>query len=293
MEVRDWRNNMRLISVDEKNRFHLSNGKISYIFQVEEQDLLAHIYFGKSVSNYQGRLIYPRFERSFSTNFRADEKRVYSRDTLLQEYSSLGSGDFRIPSIEIVTESGSSICDFRYKDYQVFPGKKSLHPLPHVWTKDDLEAETLEIYLEDQTTQLWLCLSYTIYADYDIIVRSTRLENRGKSDIQINKLSSMSVDLPYEKREMIHLPGAWGNERQIERKKIQRGIHIIDSKRGTTSHQENPFIALVEPSTTEHQGKAYGFLLIYSGNHEEALELDQYEQLRLTIGINPSGFQWN
>lgn len=285
---------MSLISVDEKKYlFHLSNGRISYIFQVEEQKLLSHVYFGKAVAGYHGGLSYPRFERSFSTNFKDDEKRVYSRDTLLQEYSSLGSGDFRIPSIEIVTDSGSSVTDFRYIDYRVFSGKKSLHPLPHVWTENDLEAETIEIYLEDEVSKLLLCLSYTIYADYDIIVRSARLENQGVSDITINKLASMSIDFPYEKREMIHLPGSWANERRIERKEIQRGIHIIDSKRGTTSHQENPFIALVEPSTTEHQGKAYGFLLIYSGNHEEALELDQYEQLRLTIGINPSGFQWN
>lgn len=285
---------MNLISVDEKkNLFHLSNGRVSYIFQVEEQKLLSQVYFGKAVSGYHGGLSYPRFERSFSTNFKDDEKRVYSRDTLLQEYSSLGSGDFRIPSIEIVTDSGCSVSDFRYIDYRVFSGKKSLHPLPHVWTENDSEAETIEIYLEDEVSKLLLCLSYTIYADYDIIVRSARLENQGVSDITINKLASMSIDFPYEKREMIHLPGSWGNERQIERKEIQRGIHIIDSKRGTTSHQENPFIALVEPSTTEHQGKAYGFLLIYSGNHEEAIELDQYEQLRLTIGINPSGFQWN
>lgn len=294
MEIRNWRNKMSLISVDEKKSiFHLSNGKISYIFQVEEQNLLHHIYFGKAISDYHGGLTYPRFERSFSTNFKGDKNRVYSRDTLLQEYSSLGSGDFRIPSIEIVMDSGSSVCDFRYKYYKMFSGKKKLHPLPHVWTENDSEAETIEIYLEDVANKLLLCLSYTIYRDYDIIARSARLENQGKAEIQVNKLASMSIDLPFEKREMIHLPGSWGNERQIERKEIQRGIHIIDSKRGTTSHQENPFIALVEPSTTEHRGKAYGFLLIYSGNHEEALELDQYEQLRLTIGINPSGFQWN
>ena len=284
---------MSLITInDEKRIFHLSNGKISYILAVEEQNLLAHLYFGKAVSGYHDGMAYPRFERSFSTNFLGDEKRIYSRDTLLQEYSSLGSGDFRIPAIEILTESGSRISDFRYVDYQLFSGKKALEGLPHTWVEKEEEAETLEVYLVDEATQLKLCLSYTIYQHFDIIARSTRLENHGVQPIFIDKLASMSLDFPYAKREMIHLPGSWGNERQIERKPLRRGIHIIDSKRGTSSHQENPFIALVSSHTDEHQGEAYGFCLIYSGNHEAALELDQYEQLRLTMGIHPSGFQW-
>lgn len=54
----------------------------------------------------------------------------------------------------------------------------------------------------------------------------------------------MSLDFSYAKREMIHLPRSWGNECQIERKPLRRGIHIIDGKRGPFSHQENPFVVL-------------------------------------------------
>lgn len=42
-----------LVTYDEKDRiFHLANDTISYIIQIEESDVLAHIYFGKRIKGY-------------------------------------------------------------------------------------------------------------------------------------------------------------------------------------------------------------------------------------------------
>lgn len=277
----------------DKQIFHLTNGQVSYIIGVEEKGLLAHLYYGKAVSGYHGGRHYPRFERSFSFNFEEDKKRVYSRDTLLQEISSFGGGDFRVPSLDIAGSDGSHQTDFRYDSYEIYKGKPDLGGLPATFASEENPVETLDICLKDKYRQLALHLRYSIFEQLSVITRSHIVVNEGRDEVVIHKLSSLSLDFPADKWESIHLPGAWGNERQLQRDPLVRGIHTFDSKRGTSSHQENPFVALVKNDTTENQGLAYGFALVYSGNHEETIEVDQYQQVRLTMGINSFGFVWH
>src|SRR5699024_5374957 len=61
---------------------------------------------------------------------------------------------------------------------------------------------------------------------------------------------------------------------------------------GASSHVYNPFFALVSPQTTENKGNAIGVALIYSGNFLAQIERDNFEVLRLQIGINPYQFKW-
>ena len=55
---------------------------------------------------------------------------------------------------------------------------------------------------------------------------------------------------------------------------------------------QNPFVALVEPTTTEFHGEAFGCCLVYSGNFEAVVQQDQYQQTRLIMGINSFHFNW-
>ena len=102
----------------------------------------------------------------------------------------------------------------------------------------------------------------------------------------------MSIDFPDADFDMIQLPGAWGRERQIVRTPLVRGIHTLDSKRGTTSHAYQPFVALAEKTATEDQGAVYGFHFVYSGEFRANVEVDTYSQTRVQMGINPVHFQW-
>src|SRR5690606_38988771 len=60
----------------------------------------------------------------------------------------------------------------------------------------------------------------------------------------------------------------------------------------TSSAQQNPFLALKRPETTEHQGEVYGMSLVYSGNFLAQVEVDHYDVTRLMMGINPFDFNW-
>ena len=164
--------------------------------------------------------------------------------------------------------------------------------MPHLYTNQATEAETLIITLKDDVAQLRLKLNYTIYQDYATVIRSTTLINDSAETVEINQLASQSLDFPNRSFELIHLNGAWGRERQLTREKIEIGTKVLDSKRGSSSHHQNPFVTLVEPTTTEFQGEAYGFCLVYSGNHQTVIEKDNYSQTRVVMGMNPFNFAW-
>lgn len=67
----------------------------------------------------------------------------------------------------------------------------------------------------------------------------------------------------------------------------------VDMSPGSSPrHQANPFLALVRPETTELSGEAYGFALVYSGNHELTVDVDAYHSARVLAGISPQTLSW-
>lgn len=282
-----------LITFDEKNKvFHLRNDQISYLISIEDGGTLSHLYFGKSIKAYHGELRYPRLDRGFSGNLPGSLDRTFSKDSLPQEYSSAGEMDFRAPAMIVRQPDGSNAVFLTYENYQIVPGKPELKGLPHAWVKNKDEAETLIITLKDKFSELRFDLLYTIYRDRSVIVRSTKVRNAGKETVKIEKVASMQMDFVDRDFDMITLPGAHAHERRVERNKVNQGIHVYSSIRGTSSHQMNPFVALVDQDTNEFAGDAYGFAFVYSGNHKFEVEKDPYAQTRIVVGINDYNFSW-
>ena len=282
-----------LITFDEKNKvFHLHNDQISYLISIEDGGTLSHLYFGKSIKAYHGELRYPRLDRGFSGNLPGSLDRTFSKDSLPQEYSSAGEMDFRTPAMIVRQPDGSNAVFLTYENYQIVPGKPELKGLPHAWVKNKDEAETLIITLKDKFSELRFDLLYTIYRDRSVIVRSTKVRNAGKETVKIEKVASMQMDFVDHDFDMITLPGAHAHERRVERNKVNQGIHVYSSIRGTSSHQMNPFVALVDQDTNEFAGDAYGFAFVYSGNHKFEVEKDPYAQTRIVVGINDYNFSW-
>lgn len=282
-----------LITFDEKNKvFHLHNDDISYLMSVEDGDTLSHLYFGKRVKNYHGQLRYPRVDRGFSGNLPGSLDRTFSRDSLPKEYSSSGEMDYHTPATIVRNADGSNALFLRYSGYKIEDGKPDLAGLPHSWVKDKSEAQTLTIELIDETSKLEFDLLYTIYRNRPIITRSVKVKNNGEDDVFLEKVASMQIDFVDRDFETITLPGAHANERHMQRQRINQGIHVYGSHRGASSHQMNPFIALVDRNTDEFNGDAYGFAFVYSGNHAIEVEKDQFNQIHLNIGINDYDFKW-
>ncbi|MFV9754366.1 alpha-galactosidase [Lactobacillus gasseri] len=283
----------QLINFDEKNKvFHLHNNQISYLLSIEDGNTLAHLYFGKAIREYHGGLRYPRLDRGFSGNLPGSLDRTFSKDSLPQEYSCAGEMDFRTPATIVRQKDGSNATFLTYESYKIVQGKPNLEGLPHSWVKNKEEAATLIITLKDKYGDLKFDLLYTIYRDRPVIVRSVKVRNTGKDTLNLEKVSSMQMDFVDRNFDMITLPGAHAHERHMQRTRVNQGIHVYSSIRGTSSHQMNPFVALVDKDTTEFAGDAYGFAFVYSGNHKFEIEKDPYSQTRVVIGINDYNFNW-
>lgn len=281
-----------MIRFDEQQQvFHLQNDQISYLMQVESGGFLTHLYFGKRLSGYRGSRRYPRTDRSFSPNLPGASDRLFSLDTLLMEYPGYGFGDFRQPAFQIRQADGSQTTDFRYLSHTIESGKPSLPGLPATYGSDE-EVETLVISLKDELSGLELQLSYALFAGRPVIARSAKFINGGNSNVVLEQAGSLALDFPKRDLELIQLNGTWARERQLTRERIETGSKVLDSKRGSSSHQQNPFVALAAPETTEFSGDVYGMCLVYSGNHQTVVQKDPFDQTRVVMGINPFGFSW-
>jgi alpha-galactosidase len=281
------------ILYDEENKiFHLQAGNTSYAMQIYKDGYLAHLYWGKRVKNINSDNIMMLKERtSFSANPDINDK-TFSLDTLPQEYPAYGNTDFRTPAYQFQLENGTTITDLRYKSHRIFKGKPKLQGLPATYVENEDEAETLEIVLFDNLIGLKVVLLYTAFEDFNAITRSVRFINEGKENLKLLRGLSMSVDFARDDFDFMHLFGSWARERHIVREPLRPGIQAIDSRRGASSHEHNPFVALLSKDCTEEYGEIYGVNLVYSGNFLAQAEINMYKTTRLSIGINPFDFSW-
>ncbi len=281
-----------LISVSsDPLTFHLHNSQVSYILGVDDQDILAHHYYGAAVAHYSNLRRYPRVMRHFAPSPENILTRDFSLSTLPQEFPGSGGADYREPGIVVQFPNGSRTVNFLYDSYTITNGKPHLKGLPATFAKEE-EAQTLTIKLVETDAKLELYLKYTIFRDLAVITRSASVENVGEQPVQIERLFSFSLDSPDNELNLLQLNGRYAQERNVTIEPLNTGIKILDSKRGASGHTQNPFCALLDRHASEFSGEVFGFCLIYSGSHKSVIQMDGYNQVRIQMGINDQGFEW-
>ncbi len=264
----------------------------SYQMKTGNLDYLLHLYYGPSIRDTDMSYQIMQYDRGFSGNpYESRDARTFSLDAQPQEFSTQQQGDFRTPSIEVVNSDGSYSFHGKAVNYKIIKGKYNLDTLPAAFAADKDTADTLEVVLLDRVSNVEITLLYGVFEEADIITRAVRVKNLGSRSIRLKRIMSVCLDfLNGADMDLVSFPGRYGQERQVERQHINHHIHTIGSVRGSSSHQQNPFVILCDRSATEDYGKCYGFSLMYSGNFLTEAELDQYDQLRLVMGIHPRQF---
>ncbi len=280
------------IKIHEKEKqFHLFNSQISYCMGVCPDGEMGQLYFGKRINENQ-LISYEqtRGVRPLCCNLKEDEN--YTKELSMLEYPAFGNGDFRTPAYEIKQKNGSRVTNLIYKSYDVYSGKKPLSGLPATYTNTDDEAMTLEVLCEDEVTKVEVKLFYTIWENYPIICRHAEIRNTGEEAVVLNKALSLCMDLPDTEYNWLQFEGTWGRERYPVERSISNGITRIESMRGHSSANYNPFVIVKRKNTDEFMGEAIGLNFVYSGNFVAQSEADTYGKLRLLMGINPRWFEW-
>lgn len=187
------------IIIDEQRRiFTLQTKYSTYQIKADAQDVLLHMYYGEKTDNSDKSLLFSRADRGFSGNpyEMGKRDRTYSMDSLPQEYSTFGTGDYRITSLRVQNKDGSQAAELRYVGYRVQEGKYAIPKLPAVYAKNN-EAKTLVIQLADSGSGLEVELYYGILEELDIITRAVKITNQGTDNVVIQKAASINLDWEY------------------------------------------------------------------------------------------------
>ena len=284
---------MSIIYNASQRTLTLHTRNTTYQMKIDGEDTLLHTYYGKKTDGEDMSYALFRINRGFSGNpyEKGKTDRSYSLDTLCQEYSGFGVGDYRITAAKVLNEDGSRALRLRYVSHEILPGKYNIPGLPASYDETG-EAETLIVTLEDREAALKVLLYYGVFAGKDVITRAAKIINEAEAPKAVEKAASMQLDMKAGDYDMITFYGKWGRERQPERTPVTHGVHSAGSVRGSSSHFYNPSLILAEHNATEFTGEAYGFTFVYSNEFLLELEKDAIDQTRILMGIHPDDFSW-
>ncbi|MCD8147341.1 MAG: alpha-galactosidase [Clostridiales bacterium] len=285
---------MSIVFNKTKWTFTLQTRNSSYQLQIGNLNYLMHLYYGPSLEDEDLSYQIMQYDRGFSGNpYDSRYQRTFSLDAQPQEFPTQQQGDFRVPSIQVVNADGSRAFDGRFQSYQISDGKYRLESLPTCFATENDHVQTLEILLEDAVSKVQVTLLYAVFEEADIITRAVKVANGGAGTVHLQRIMSACLDfLNGAGYDLVSFPGRYGQERQVERQRLTYHVHTIQSVRGTSSHQQNPFLILCDHDATEDYGDCYGMAFMYSGNFLAEVELDQYDQLRVLMGIHPKQFDF-
>ena len=233
----------------ENGVFFLETKNTSYLFRVTSRGHLEHIHYGARVSSSDAEALCLKNTIMLGTTVAYDAKdTAYSLETLPQEYSGIGKGDYRHTPMEMILADGSFVTDFVYESHSISSIPATSEELPFATGK----ADTLTVVLADKKyPKLKLELSYTVFEECNVIARHAKLCNGGEGEVYIRKLMSFMFDLPRADYTMLTLDGGWTKEAHIHERPVSYGLLINDSTTGDSSNRHNPAFMLKKIGANE------------------------------------------
>lgn len=278
-----------MIFFNETDKSFLISGKnYGYAAFVNKAGFLQHLYYGAKIE--QSDLAFLISEHA-KNNTPDPENLNYeiSTDWMLSECMYYAHGNYRIPTVIVEREDGSAMSRFKYKSHAIKKGAVKIEGMPCARYAD----ETLTITLKDDFSDAEMDFNYSVIQSSDVLVRNTVIRNTGSRPLNLRKVYSFCVDLPdAENFSALRLVGKWAKERKPVVTPLAEGVLRVESTRGYSSHQMNPFLAVLCGDCNETSGSCYGFNLIYSGSFAISAELNSHMILSVQGGINEQMFSW-
>lgn len=256
---------------------------------VNENNYLAHLYYGNRLDDsYALEMGKVGYHTGMPLAYDGCCREL-SPNVCPFEYSAYGSGDFRTTPLKVRFHDGSSVCDLRFDSAKVLENKPMLKGLPALHD-DKGKSQSVEICLKDKIYDLRVYLLYTVFEEYDIISRSVRVENHTGKDMLLESVLSTCIDNYEDEYDFVTFNGKPIYERSFNRTQLGELKLTCESRRGSSSHQNNPFVIFCSKNCDEKIGECYGSAFVYSGNFTASMEKTQIGTTRFVMGINPENF---
>lgn len=244
--------------IDEKRQlFGLETNKTTYAFAVDNMGLLRHLYWGPKVNNLEDFDVPALAEMS-------------SNDPILdltdEEYPVFGGMRYKEHCLKVNFADGTRDIEYRYVGY----------------TQTE---ETLVIHLKDAHYEFEFDLHYKVYEVQDLIERTVSVRNTGNDIIEIEKVHSGQIHLPYQELTLTSSHGRWLAEFQEFKQPLGQGKIVLENRRGISTHHHNPFFVL-DHQASETNGEVYFGVLKLSGNFQTIIEPRPYGGTLVQMGIS-------
>src|SRR5271155_4284260 len=253
--------------------FRLDGGNSPYAFGVNERGELQPLYWGGRVGPHDS--IPPAHSFPEMASFDSP----YT--TTPQEYAGWGAGLFTDPALKVTFADGN-------RDLVL-----------HFLRATQNTPQAVELQLKDISREIYVTLRYSIDPETGILARSADIENREKQPVVIEQAAAAQWTLPPARYTLSYLTGRWAGEWTLNQELIRGGERVIESRRGTTGHQANPWFAISRDDSQsslglvaagEEHGEVWFGALAWSGSWRITVEHTQLDAVRVTGGFNPFDF---
>lgn len=247
--------------------FRIDGGGVSYVFGVNNKGTLQSIYWGRELGA-NDPIPQPQQEQSVASF----ELPV---DTTPAEFLGWGSGLYYTPDLKITFPDGNRDLVLKYVSHAI-------------------NGDTLTVVMKDISLDVYVTLEYTIDSATGILRRRATVENKTTAPFTIESVSAATWNIPPGTNyHLISLAGRWGGEFQVQDQPIHEDRIELESRRGSTGHQNNPWFAIERGvQTDQDRGDVWFGALGWSGSWQIAVEQNEVEQVRVTGGYNPFDFAY-
>jgi len=237
---------------------------MTYAFGVNEKGELQQIYWGGRIEANDP--IAPAKSAKEQASFDSP----YNNTP--QEYAGWGAGLYMEPALKVTFADGN-------RDLVL-----------HYVTSTKPDESSADVVLKDISRAVTVTLHYTIDQETGILARSATIVNNEPKPILIEQAAAAAYSLPPAHYTLNYLTGRWGGEWTLNRETIRQGQRVLESRRGTTGHQNNPWFAIARDGAGEESGQVWFGALAWSGSWRITVEQDTLDNVRVTGGFNPFDF---
>ena len=243
--------------------FRLDAANVSYAFGVNGRGDLQQIYWGGRIAA-SDPIPTPEPMREW-----ASFDSTYTNTP--QEYAGWGAGIFTEPALKVTFADGN-------RDLVLHYASESQKP------------NGFDVVLKDISREIYVTLHYSIDPATGIIGRSASIQNRESAPVTVEQAAAAAFTLPRGQYTLNYLTGRWAGEWNLTQEKIHPGARVLESRRGSTGHQNNPWFAIQSGTPDEDRGDVWFGALAWSGSWRITVEQDQLDSVRITGGFNPFDF---
>jgi alpha-galactosidase len=246
--------------------FTLSAPHVSYAFGINERDELQALHWGGRVAD--GDAFAPAHAGRDHSSFEP------STSTVQQEYPGWGSAFYGEPALKVSFPDGNRDLVLHYRAHQI-------------------EGQRLRVQLTDVSRDVRIELRYDLDSETGILGRSARVENHTGKALVVEQAAAAAWSFAAaDDYHLYSLSGRWAGEWNLDERPLVPGAFVLESRRGSTGHQNNPWFAVSRGNGGEESGAVWFGALAWSGSWRISVEQDAFHRVRITGGYNSFDFSY-